>query len=73
MAARQIYLAANPDSSTALQITNLPDSIINVNGGFLYVTEIFTRHNLITPLDRLLPYGVSAAERRSTRFGLSTL
>ncbi len=53
------YLAANPDTTTGLQVTNLPDSIINVNGGFLYVTEIFTRHNLITPLDRLLPYGVT--------------
>ena len=50
------YLATNPDSNTGLQVTNLSDSIINVNGGFLYVTEIFTRHNLITPLDRLMPY-----------------
>lgn len=53
------YLATNPDTNTGLQVTNLPDSIINVDGGFLYVTEIFTRHNLITPLDRLLPYGVT--------------
>ncbi len=53
------YLATNPDTNTGLQVTNLRDSIINVNGGFLYVTEIFTRHNLITPLDRLLPYGVT--------------
>ena len=47
------YLATNPDTNTGLQVTNFSDSIINVNGGFLYVTEIFTRHNLITPLDRL--------------------
>ena len=53
------YLAVNPDTNTGLQVTNLSDSIINVNGGFLYVTEIFTRHNLITPLDRLVPYGVT--------------
>jgi Flp pilus assembly protein TadG len=53
------FLAANPDTNTGLQVTNLSDSIINVNGGFLYVTEIFTRHNLITPLDRLMPYGVT--------------
>ena len=53
------YLATNPDTNTGLQVTNLSDSIINVNGGFLYVTEIFTRHNLITPLDRLMPYGVN--------------
>ena len=53
------YQASNPDTNTGLQVTNLADSIINVNGGFLYVTEIFTRHNLITPLDRLVPYGVT--------------
>jgi Flp pilus assembly protein TadG len=49
------YLAANPTTNTGLQVTNLPDSLINVNGGFLYVTEIFTRHNLITGLDGFLP------------------
>ena len=49
------YLATNPTTNTGLQVTNLPDSIINVNGGFLYVTEIFTRHNLITGLDGFLP------------------
>jgi Flp pilus assembly protein TadG len=53
------FLATNPDTNTGLQVTNISDSIINVNGGFLYVTEIFTRHNLITPLDRLMPYGVT--------------
>ena len=53
------YAATNPTTNTGLQVTNLPDSLINVNGGFLYVTEIFTRHNLITPLDRLMPYGVT--------------
>jgi Flp pilus assembly protein TadG len=53
------YLAANPDNATGLQVTNLSDNIINVDGGFLYVTEIFTRHNLITPLDALVPYGVT--------------
>jgi Flp pilus assembly protein TadG len=53
------YTAVNPTTNTGLQVTNLADSIINVNGGFLYVTEIFTRHNRITPLDRLLPYGVT--------------
>ena len=49
------YLAVNPDTNTALQLTNVPDSIINVNGGFLYVTEVFTRHNLITGIDGLMP------------------
>jgi hypothetical protein len=53
------YLAPNPDTNAGLQITNLPDSIINVNGGFLYVTEVFTEHRLLTPLDRLLPYSIT--------------
>ena len=49
------YLAANPDNNAGLQVTNVPDSIINVNGGFLYVTEVFTRHNLLTGIDGFLP------------------
>lgn len=49
------YLAANPDTNGGLQVTNVPDSIINVNGGFLYVTEVFTRHNLLTGIDGFLP------------------
>jgi len=34
-----------------LQITNLPANL-NVTGGMLYVTEIYTTHTLITPLNR---------------------
>ena len=49
------YLAVNPTTNTGLQVTNVNDNIINVNGGFLYVTEIFTRHNLITGIDGFLP------------------
>jgi Flp pilus assembly protein TadG len=49
------YLAVNPTSNTGLQVTNLSDNIITVNGGFLYVTEIFTRHNMITGIDGFLP------------------
>jgi Flp pilus assembly protein TadG len=44
------YQAANPDNTTALQVTNIPDTFINANGGMIYVTEIFTRHQLLTPL-----------------------
>jgi Flp pilus assembly protein TadG len=50
------YAAANASSDTNLQITNLPSSLVMVNGGFLYVTEIFTRHPLITPVNR---FGIS--------------
>jgi hypothetical protein len=46
------YQAINSDNDTSLQITNLPPNML-VNGGMLYVTEVYTRHTLITPLDRL--------------------
>jgi hypothetical protein len=46
------YQANNSDSDTNLQITNLPANLITT-GDMLYVTEIYTAHPLITPLDRL--------------------
>jgi hypothetical protein len=49
------YLAPNSDTNTSLQLTNLPPNLL-VNGGLLYITEIYTRHQLLTPLDR---FGVS--------------
>jgi len=45
------YQASNADNDTNLQITNLPAGLL-VNGGMLYVTEIYTRHQLLTPFDR---------------------
>jgi len=45
------YQASNSDNDTNLQITNLPAGLIS-NGGMLYVTEVYTRHQLITPFDR---------------------
>jgi hypothetical protein len=45
------YQANNADNDTSLQITNLPAGLM-INGGTLYVTEIYTRHPLITPFDR---------------------
>ena len=44
------YLAANSDNDTSLQISNLPATVSS--GGLLYITEIYTRHPLITPLDQ---------------------
>lgn len=44
------YLAVNADTNSGLQVTNVPDSLINTRGGMLYVTEIYTRHQLLTPL-----------------------
>lgn len=49
------YLAANSDNDPNLRVTNLPPGLI-VPGGLLYVTEIYSRHPLITPFDR---FGVS--------------
>jgi hypothetical protein len=46
------YTAANSDNDTSLQITNLPGNVTMVLGGMIYVTEIYTRHQLITPLNR---------------------
>jgi hypothetical protein len=46
------YQAANSDNDVSLQLTNLPPNMVN-QGGMLYVTEIYSRHPLITPLDRL--------------------
>ncbi len=44
------YQANNSDNDTSLQITNLPPGLLTT-GGFLYVTEIYSNHTLLTPLD----------------------
>ncbi len=44
------YQAANSDNDTSLQITNLPTGLITL-GGMLYVTEIYSAHSIMTPLD----------------------
>ncbi len=46
------YVAPNSESNTNLQITNLPAGLTVIRGGMLYITEVYTRHPLITPLDR---------------------
>ena len=45
------YQAPNSDTDTGLQITNLPAGLV-VTGGMLYVTEIYSKHQLITPFDK---------------------
>jgi TadE-like protein len=52
------YQANNSDNDTNLQITNLPPNLLTT-GGMLYVTEIYTRHTRITPLDR---FGVTVPQ-----------
>jgi len=46
------YYANNPDTDAALQITNCPPNLVPTPGSLIYVTEVFSRHQLITPLDR---------------------
>jgi hypothetical protein len=46
------YEAVNSDNNTGLRVTNVPSNLVAVRGGLIYVTEIYTRHTLITPLDR---------------------
>ena len=44
------YIALNSDNDTNLQVSNAPATL--AVGGMLYVTEIFTRHPLLTPLNQ---------------------
>ena len=46
------YEAVNSDSDANLQIAQMPATLNLVIGGMIYVTEIYTRHPLITPVDR---------------------
>lgn len=46
------FLAANSDTDPNLRVLNLPAGL-SIPGGMIYVTEIYSRHPLITPFDRL--------------------
>lgn len=46
------YEAINSDTDANLQIANLSPNLELVRGGMLYVTEIYSTHPVITPLDR---------------------
>jgi hypothetical protein len=45
------YQANNSDNDTNLRVTNFPANLLVTPGDFIYVTEIYTRHQLLTPLD----------------------
>ena len=47
------YQATNSDNNTGLQVTNVPADLITPRGGMIYVTEIFTSHDVLTPLANL--------------------
>jgi Flp pilus assembly protein TadG len=47
------YAAADPDNTTSLRVTaGVPTNSIGP-GGWLYITEIYSSHPLITPFDRI--------------------
>lgn len=46
------YVAANSDTNPGLQLTNPPANLDVTLGGLVYVTEIYTTHDLLTPLNR---------------------
>jgi hypothetical protein len=43
------YQALNPDDDAGLRIGNLPVTL--TRGGTLFITEVFTRHTTLTPID----------------------
>jgi Flp pilus assembly protein TadG len=45
------YQAMNADNDTSLQVTGLPANLVVTPGGTIYITEIFTTHTWITPLN----------------------
>jgi hypothetical protein len=54
------YVAVNSDNDTNLRVTTLPPNLDLIEGGMLYVTEVYTTHPLLTPLDR---FGVALPDR----------
>jgi hypothetical protein len=44
------YQAINPDDTAALQVTNVPNNLIVPLGGVMFITELATTHELLTPL-----------------------
>jgi len=54
------YQAPNSDNNPGLQLTNAPNGLIEVPGGMAYVTEVYSAHQLITPLDN---FGITVPQR----------
>jgi len=46
------YQATNADSDTGLQVQTLPAGLTVGTGSMVYVTEVFSQHELITPFDK---------------------
>jgi hypothetical protein len=54
------YTAPNSDTNTNLRLANPPNDLLSVPGGMAYVTEVYSTHRLITPLEN---FGVSVPDR----------
>lgn len=54
------FQAVNSDNDTNLRITDLPASLNIPRGSLLYVTEVYTDHELLTPLQN---FGVTVPPR----------
>jgi hypothetical protein len=54
------YIAANSDTDTRLQLTNVAADLVTVRGGMVYITEIYATHATITPAFR---FGVNVPTR----------
>ena len=60
------FVASNSDTNANLRIVNLPANVDVTRGGLLYVTEVFTQHAALTPLNK---FGVTIpATLRSIAF-----
>ena len=47
------YAANNPHNTPSLRVTNAPTNVVTVPGGLIYVTEVYTRYNLLTPVPNI--------------------
>ena len=54
------FQAINSDNDTNLRVSNMPASLTVATGGLMYVTEIYSTHTLLTPLQNL---GVTVPSR----------
>ena len=46
------FTTSNSDTDVNLRIVNLPANVDVTRGGLLYVTEVFTQHQALTPLNK---------------------
>jgi hypothetical protein len=47
------FFAPNPATDNHLRITNVPSSLVLNPGQVVYITEVYTRHTLVTPFSSI--------------------